>query len=222
MQNKLTETQQLIDRPATSTQHILLADPRFVFRQGLRGFFSKEFGNAFFEEATTATSFEIALAARSYDFVVINQALLLELADVPEGISIVLASQPNKEILLAAHARHSRAYLNENPSEELLRFVVHLKAGRFWVDAAFFDWLIGLLAERSDSLSPMQAEFLTPRQQEIAVLLNQGRSYSEIANQLTISVETVKRHAADIRERIRRHKQQNRFQANLHQKCTPQ
>lgn len=206
MQSKSIETQQLVNSPAIGTHHILLADPRFVFRQGLRGFFSRKFPDAFIEEASTATAFKAVLAARSYDFVVINQAFLLELAHVPEGMSIVLASQPDKEILLAVHARHACAYLNENPSEELLHFVLHLKAGRFWIDAAFFDWLIDLLSERSDSLSPMQMELLTPRQQEIVVLLNQGLSYSEIANRLTLSVETVKRHAADIRARIRRHK----------------
>jgi DNA-binding NarL/FixJ family response regulator len=188
-------------------QSILLADPRFIFRRGLRDFFSRTFRDIFFEEAPTVTAFTIALTARPYDFVVVHQSFLVELAhQVPEGISIILAPQPNKDIFLASYAHHVRAYLTDNPSECQLRFVLHLQVGDFWVDPAFSRWVVEQMSEFEKQSIPV--ELLTKREQEIVELRTRGLSYAEIAERLCIATSTVKRHIVNIGRRHRKHLRQ--------------
>ena len=183
-------------------QNILLADPRFVFRQGLRNIFSSMFPGAFIEEVTTATAFATALAARPCDLTVVNQSFLLELAHIPEGVSIILASQPNKEILLAAYTRHVRAYLNDDPSEELLRFVLQLPAGDFRVDSAFSRWMIDQIA--ANGKYHVLREQLTKREQEVVELRTRGLSYRDIAEHLCIEVSTVQQHIVNVGRKQRK------------------
>lgn len=177
-------------------QHILLADPRFVFRQGLRDFFTHTFHDASIEEASTAAAFKAALTQRSYDLVVVNQAFLLELAHVPESLSIILASQPNRDILLAACACQACAYLKDEPCEALLRIIPHLQAGDFWIDPAFSRWMLEQLGKDGNYHVPR--ERLTRREREIVELRMKGLSYTEIAEQLCIAVSTVKQHIVNI------------------------
>ena len=181
-------------------QNILLADPRFVFRQGLRNILTSMFPGAFIEEVTTATAFATTLTAYPYDLTVVNQTFLIELSHVPEGISIVLVSQPDKGILLAAYTHHARAYLSDNPSEQLLRFVLQLKTGDFWIDPVFSRWMVSQMSIHERYRIPIN--LLTER--EIAELRARGLSYMEIAEHLCIAISTVRQHIVNIGRKQRK------------------
>ena len=54
------------------------------------------------------------------------------------------------------------------------------------------------VTENSGEYNPENEFNLSPREHEVLVLIAQGLSYQEIANQLFVSLSTVKTHAANI------------------------
>ena len=182
-------------------QRILLADPRYVFRTGLRKIFSHEVPDVFIEEAITSASFQESIFTQTYDLIVVNQIFLTEISHIVEGNMVVLAEQPDKEIFLAVREHHARAYLNDDPSEHLLQQVLHLKVGEFLIEPAFSYWIIEQIGKNGKLR--MQMDLLTAKEREIAELLNKELSYQEIADRLFIAESTVRRHVANIRCKLR-------------------
>lgn len=177
-------------------RRILLADPRYIVRSGLRNFFLQEFPDTFIEEATSPEAFVSLLAAYPYDSIVVHQSFLVEFSPFPEGNIIVLAPKLDKAVLLEALESHAKAYLSDQPSENLLREALQLEPGEFLVDPTFLSCLLELIKDNSEQR--IQLKQLTAREQEIVKLLNKGLSHKEIAKRLCITESTVKRHKANI------------------------
>lgn len=181
---------------------VLLADPRYVVRAGLRNFFSYELPNVFIEEVTSSEAFVIALITHPHSVVVIHQSFLTEISHFPEGNIVVLAPKPDKGLFLLACEHHAIAYLGNEPSEHLLREALQLEPGKFLLDPAYASWILEHIGEHDKR--HIKLELLTQREREKAELRNKGLSYEEVAKQLCIAVSTVKRHTANIRGRLKR------------------
>ena len=180
-------------------KRILLADPRFVVRSGLRNFFSHEFPDAYIEEATTSQTCSTLLAAHLYDVIVVHQLFLA--TQTPEGKVIVLAHRPDKELLQLAHTHHAIACIGNDYTEELLRAILKLESGEFLLDPTFSDWLFEQLGENEKI--GVQMEQITAKEREVIELRNKGLSYAEIAERLCISMSTVRQHIVNVGRKAR-------------------
>ncbi len=177
-------------------KHILIAEARAVLRLGLRAIFLDNPGVTEISEATTSEDLKKQLEQSMLDLVVIHQSLITDIEILPKGHCIILADEPNKNMLLAAHASGACGYLSESASAELLRMTLYLTEGEFLLDPSFTSWILDSVS--SETLPSLTNEVLTAREQEIFYLLRAGLTYRSIADRLGISTTTVKTHVGHI------------------------
>jgi two-component system, NarL family, nitrate/nitrite response regulator NarL len=112
--------------------------------------------------------------------------------------------QIDDRVFACAAAGFSGYVSSDSDAEELHRALIDAMGGRLHcaphMVAAIFDRLAGLSRERSGR-GALSA--LTLRENEILMLVAQGRSNKEIARQLAISSATVKNHMHSILQKLR-------------------
>ncbi len=113
---------------------------------------------------------------------------------------MLLASQPDKGMFLAALDYGACGYLLENASVDLVRKMLDLIDEAFVVDMALTSWIRERI--QGDALPSAADEILTPREQEIFNLVHKGLTNRAIAQQLHISESTVKTHVGHIRRKL--------------------
>jgi len=86
-------------------------------------------------------------------------------------------------------------------AKHLRRAIVTIKEGNIWLPPSFMQELISHVVPATTSESTSALETLTKRQRETALLLKEGLSNKEIAQQLHITERTVKAHISAIFER---------------------
>lgn len=177
-------------------KHVLIAAACCAFRRGLRAIFLDDPNVAHVYEAATSEELKTQLASNPVDLIVIHQALVTDMRTLPRGHFIILAAEPDKAMLLAAHASSACGYLSENASAELLRTTLYLTEKDFLLDPAFASWILDYLD--GSTLPSGTHEKLTLREEEIFALLRSGLTNRSIATQLSIAQSTVKSHVVHI------------------------
>lgn len=79
-----------------------------------------------------------------------------------------------------------------------------LEEGKVWLYPDFITLLITQIQERKvhDETASHRLDILSPREREVALLLNEGKSHLEISEELQITVRTIKAHSAAIYEKM--------------------
>lgn len=187
---------------------VLIAIPRKILRKGISAIFAEEKGINVSEAATCAELITL-LAAGAFDLIIIHQSINVNLALLPRGNFILLTSELDPRMMLAARLHGARAYLWENASEHILRQTLFLDKGAFLTDeaisAAFAEYIT------NHTFVAIKHDILSAREQEIFQLLWQGLRSSEVARCLHISESTIKTHVKRIYEKLR----SNRYQIKI-------
>ncbi|MGZ3610202.1 MAG: response regulator transcription factor [Ktedonobacteraceae bacterium] len=176
---------------------ILIAEAREILRVGLRAIVVHDplIDNIY--EASTSEQLLNQLSIHTPDLVVIHQSLITDIMLLPRGRFIILADQPDKNILLAACALGARGYFLENVSAELLHMAMRLSGRMFLLDPILTPWLFDCIS--GDILPTTTSKILTTREKEIFnLLLNSSLTNRAIGERLCISEATVKTHLAHI------------------------
>jgi len=178
--------------------NVLIADDHAMVRTGLRHYLEQD--RAFDNIAETATGSETLdqLRRGQWDLVVLD-------INMPDrsGLDIlrhIKASHPNTKVLVIsgfAEKQYGIMVLRSGASgyiakdqapEEFLRAVRTVLAGRRFVSAELSDMLVNALDEPSNQ--PLHS-VLSQREFQIMCKLSVGRTVTEIAEELFISVKTV-------------------------------
>ena len=79
-----------------------------------------------------------------------------------------------------------------------------LEEGKIWLHPDFITLLIMQVQERKvhDETALHRLDALSPREREVALLLNKGKSHLEISEILQITIRTIKAHSAAIYEKL--------------------
>jgi DNA-binding NarL/FixJ family response regulator len=115
-------------------------------------------------------------------------------------VLVLSASGEEADVLEAVKAGASGYLLKSTPGEEIADAVRRIRAG----EPVFTPSLAGLVLDEFRRVSSGGAEAgpaeprLTPRENEILVLVAKGYAYREIAEKLFISVKTVQNHVQNI------------------------
>jgi DNA-binding NarL/FixJ family response regulator len=112
----------------------------------------------------------------------------------------VLAATLNKDLLLATYAAGGCSYLSQHTSGELLYMTLCLPEEAFLLDPTFASQM--LLGSYFDSSLTVPLSELTRREREIFELVCKGATNGSIADQLNISVATVKSHVSHILQKL--------------------
>jgi two-component system response regulator NreC len=191
---------------------ILIADRNLLFRRGLRSLLSAESDFRIVDEASDATETLAKVRLTSPDVLVIDLSLIEEAGQQtafalrhaqPEMAILFLTQTDSAEQLDVAVAAGGRGYMLKNSAP------AHLVAGIRQVAFADDQNNRGLsrivpdlraLSDSNESYS--RTTTLTPREQEVARLLAEGRTVREVSSELALSVKTVEAHKLNLMRKL--------------------
>lgn len=181
--------------------HLLIAGPRPIYRKGLRDIFSRDPLIASIEEVATPEELKNKLATTHIDAVIVNQSFITNMSILPESHVIIIAAQPDREVLLMASEHGLSGYFLDKPDEDLLRKALHYSDGCCLLDPALTLWA---LHSGINGAEYSQEIHLTTCEREILTLREQGLTTSQIAQRRSISQTTVKTHLRNAARKLRK------------------
>jgi DNA-binding NarL/FixJ family response regulator len=193
---------------------ILIVDKHILFRDGLKSMLSEQ---PDLKIVGSAGSIKDALAKTvEYhpDIVLLNIDLpdgsgleLIEeiLVRRPETNIVVLSEQEDEDMFLAAIRKGAKGYLQKNiPISELIKSIRALSAGQVAVTRRMTKELLNEVQRVSRVRRTKEIDYgvLTFREMEVMKCLGVGNSNAEIADQLSISENTVRVHVYKILKKL--------------------
>jgi DNA-binding NarL/FixJ family response regulator len=184
---------------------VLLVDDHPVIRQGFRRILTQAFSDLSVGEAETGEQ-AIALSQSStWDLIILDLSLpglsgLEVIRDVrrmqPESRIIVVSIHPPQQFARRALSVGAAAYLEKSAApEEMVKAVAEVLEGRSYVSPSSLE-----AASGRDAITP-QHELLSDREYQVLRMLGAGKTVSEIAAELSLSVKTVSTYRARILEK---------------------
>ncbi len=188
---------------------VLIADDHAVVREGLKQIILDTFGDGTIRQAGTGQAALEAVRAEPWDLLILDlnmpdkdglEVLKDALALHPRLPVVVLSFHPEEQYAVRAFKAGARAYLSkETAPDQLVAAIRTVLAGRKYVSAALAERLVGdLTGEAGRALH----EALSDRELQVLRLLGSGKTVSEIADQICLSVKTVSTYRARLLEKL--------------------
>lgn len=188
---------------------ILIADDHAIVRKGLRQIIMEEFPSAHVEEANDAENLVNKTLLQDWDVVICDLSMpgrsgldaLRQIKQSAPGIPVLIMSMhPEDQYALRVLKAGASGYLSkESIHDELIRAIRTVMLGKKFITPTVAE----KLADAFDADSGRQQhELLSDREFDVFKLLSGGKSVSEIAAQLSLSVTTVSTYRARILEKM--------------------
>ena len=128
---------------------------------------------------------------------------------LPDVKIIMLTSFSDKKLVLSAFNAGANAYCMKNIKiDELVSVISSVLHGAIWIDPSIAQYILEVLnssrvEESSEPKDNINAGFdLTARETEILKLVARGKSNKDIADELVLSIHTVKNHLKNILQKL--------------------
>lgn len=202
-----------VARPAPGSRmiRVFIADDHAIVRHGLRQLIEAQPDLQVVGEASDGRQVLLDEGRKQWDILILDLSLPrvsgLEVlrrlrSEVPELRIIVLSMYPEDQYALRLLNEGAAAYLSkEHPPQELLSVLRQVARGQTYLNPALSKQL---LRGARDSGQPPHAS-LSPREYQIFTLIFSGKTVSEIAAELDVSVSTVSTHLGRIKEKLGLH-----------------
>jgi len=188
---------------------ILIVDDHPLVRQGIAAALTKATDIRIVDEASDGDqALEKARTAKP-DLVLLDIALpgknglevLRQLrAEMPGIRVLILSAFPEKQYAVRCLANGAQGYLTkQSATEELLRAVRKVMLGGKYVSTSMADLLA---SEIGTDAGRLPHELLSDREFQVLCLLGQGKTVSQVAGTLSLSLSTVNTHRAHILEKM--------------------
>lgn len=188
---------------------VLIADDHAMIRAGLRQYLERDRSIDTIGEAASGAEALQGLRDGQWDLVILD-------INMPDGNGIdtlrhIRLEHPNAKVLVISGYAENQYAINvlragasgylakDQAPEEFMRAVHTVLAGRRFVSASLSEVLLAELEEPTDQ--PMHSR-LSEREFQVLGKLAVGRSVSEIAGDLSISVKTVSTYRARVLEKM--------------------
>jgi len=188
---------------------VLIADDHAVVRAGLRQFLEEDRSIVEIGEAATGSETLDKLRTGSWDLVILDifmpdrsglDILKQIQASHPATKILIISGLPERQYALNAIKAGASGYLaKDSAPEELLKAVDTVLRGRRYVSPTLAELLVEDLNNEGDQ--PLHAR-LSEREFQIFCKLAAGRSVSEIAAELFLSVKTVSTYRSRVLEKM--------------------
>ncbi|MCB9540752.1 MAG: response regulator transcription factor [Myxococcales bacterium] len=191
------------------TRRVLVADDHPLVRRGVSAALFDVLGQVHVVEAETTHEALAAVTHGPLDLVVLDLAMpggdpldLIEAIRVHAPRLPVLVFTMYEEPALAVRLLRAGAdgfVAKTRPADELVEAVVRLLAGRKYVDPELAEYIAGHLDTHTSAAAH---EGLSKREFQVLLGLGAGRTVSEIAESLHLSVKTVSTYRARLLEKM--------------------
>lgn len=188
---------------------VLIADDHAIVRRGLIQILTDEFPQIFVDEAENARRVLQLVREQQWDIVVLDISMpeksglevLKELKQTrPELPVLILTTHPEEQYALRVIKAGASGYITkESAVDHLVEAVRKVLGGGKYISPS----LAELLATRvgADQEKPLHGT-LSDREYEVMCLLASGKTPTEVADELSLSVKTVSTYRARILEKM--------------------
>ncbi|HXD79925.1 MAG TPA: response regulator transcription factor [Puia sp.] len=184
---------------------ILIADDHAVVRKGLRQILLEEFPTAEIVETPDAATLFLKVLREEWDVVITDismpdksglEVLQQIRRDYPRLPVLILSAHSEDQYAIRSLKAGASGYLcKDSASEELVGAMRRILLGKRYITASLAEKLAFQLDQDADRLPH---ESLSDREFEVLKFLAAGKSVSEIAGQLCLSVTTISTYRARI------------------------
>lgn len=189
--------------------NILLADDHSIVRRGLREILLEEFPDANFQEAADGQELIRKMRAEKFDVIISDvsmpgknglEALKVIKAESPTIPVLVLSIHPEELYAIRVLKAGASGYLTkESAPEELVKAVRMVMAGRKYITPSLAEKMASNL---DNDFSKLPHELLSDRELDVLKLIAGGKTVSEIANDHSLSVNTISTYRARVLEKM--------------------
>jgi two-component system invasion response regulator UvrY len=188
---------------------ILIADDHPVFRRGLKQIIEEASDLVVAAEAANGAEALREARAGDYDVVLLDITMpvkngvdvLSQLKhDRPALPVLMLSMHPEEQYAVRALRAGASGYLTkESAPEELVAAIRKVSAGGRYVSASLAEHLASIVQSAAES---PPHETLSRREYQVMCLIAAGKTVSEVARELSLSVKTVSTYRARILEKL--------------------
>ncbi len=187
---------------------VLIADDHPLFREGMHGLLDSVADTEVLGEATTGA--EVIAQAKTLQPDVILMDIKMPGLNGIEATRAIVAASPHISILMvtmleddesvfAAMRAGARGYVLKGANQaEILRAIRAVASGEAIFGPGIAKRVLGFFAATRPTVPPRVFPELSERERELLALIAQGRSNQEIADQLGLTLKTVRNHVSNI------------------------
>jgi len=189
--------------------NVLIADDHAMVRTGIRRYLEQDQSIRQIGEASTGRDTLEMLRAGGWQLVILDinmpdksgvDILRSIQASFPDVRVLIVSGYPERQYAANVFKAGAMGFLpKQSPPEEILKAVGTVLSGRRYVSAALAELLVDQLDQDADQ--PPHAA-LSEREFQIFCKIAAGRSVSEIARELSLSVKTVSTYRARVLEKM--------------------
>jgi len=189
---------------------ILIADDHPVFRRGLKQIIAEASDMVVADEASDGLEVLSKVRADNYDVVLLDISMpgktgidvLSELKNEKPGLRILMLSMhPEEQYAVRALRAGASGYLTkESAPEELVAAIRKVSAGGKYVSSSLAEKLASVVQENAEQLPH---EKLSDREYRVMCMIASGKTVSEIAKELSLSVKTISTYRSRILQKMK-------------------
>lgn len=191
-------------------KRILIVDDHSAVRIGLKNILNSRYSSLEFGEAENADQCQRSLHLEKWDLIILDINLpdkngLILLKEIRENMTTVpvLVFSFHQEELIAIRAIRLGAYgylSKDAPDIELIRAVDMLLNGKKYISAAISSQIAGNLQDVNDR---EPHELLSDREFQTFLSIVSGKSISQVAEELSLSVSTLNTYRARVLDKMK-------------------
>ncbi len=184
---------------------ILIADDHEIIRKGLKQILLEEYPSAFIDEVKNAEEVINKTITQEWDIIICDLSMPgrsgLDVVqhvklNFPKLPVLILSIHPEEQYAIRVLRAGAAGYLSKDvATEELVGAVKRVLQGRKFISPSIAEKMATELDQ--DTSKPLY-EILSDREFDVFKMIASGRSVSEIAEQLTLSVTTVSTYRARV------------------------
>lgn len=194
------------------TIKVLIVDDHQITREGLRSMLEQESGMQYLGEAENGRT-AVKLARNLNPDVIIMDVCMPELNGIV-ATSLILSELPNIKVIalsMLSDRRHVLNMLRAGASGYLLKYcsfrelaqaIRLVLANRTYLSQEITDLLVADYATLPTSWNSIDSPNLSLRESEVLQLIAEGKTTTQIANHLYLSVKTIETHRQNVMQKL--------------------
>lgn len=189
---------------------VLVADDHQIFRQGLRHLLERAGHDVVGEAANGREALQMARQLHP-EVAVLDLSMPQQSGPdaarelkrrMPDVLCIILTMYAEKAYVVQALRSGVKGYvLKTQAAEDLIRAIDEVLQGRVYLSPSIAGTVVNACLDDSEAL----IDPLTPRERQVLMLVAEGNTTREIAEQLCISVKTVEAHRGHVMDKLNIH-----------------